>query len=54
VVPALKDNAVTHEKVDLGKLLFFAPRLSASEIISCKYPILPTRTDSTPEPSLMK
>jgi len=26
---------VTHEKVDLGKLLFFDPRLSASEIISC-------------------
>jgi cytochrome c peroxidase len=35
VVPALKDNAVTHEKVELGKLLFFDPRLSASEIISC-------------------
>jgi len=35
IVPAVKDNAVTHEKVDLGKLLFFDPRLSASEIISC-------------------
>ena len=35
VMPAVKDNAVTHEKVDLGKLLFFDPRLSASEIISC-------------------
>jgi cytochrome c peroxidase len=35
VVPAVKDNAVTHEKVGLGKLLFFDPRLSASEIISC-------------------
>jgi cytochrome c peroxidase len=35
VVPAVKDNAVTHEKVELGKLLFFDPRLSASEIISC-------------------
>ncbi len=35
VVPAVKDNAITHEKVDLGKLLFFDPRLSASEIISC-------------------
>jgi cytochrome c peroxidase len=34
-VPTLKDNAVTHEKVELGKLLFFDPRLSASEIISC-------------------
>src|SRR5208337_2820528 len=35
MVPAVKDNAVTHEKVELGKLLFFDPRLSASEIISC-------------------
>ena len=35
IVPAVKDNAVTHEKVDLGKLLFFDPRLSTSEIISC-------------------
>ena len=35
VVPAVKDNAVTHEKAGLGKLLFFDPRLSASEIISC-------------------
>src|ERR1019366_2582277 len=35
VVPAVKDNAVTHEKVGLGRLLFFDPRLSASEIISC-------------------
>jgi cytochrome c peroxidase len=35
VVPAIKGNAVTHEKVELGKLLFFDPRLSASEIISC-------------------
>jgi cytochrome c peroxidase len=35
MVPAVKDNAVTHEKVDLGKLLFFDPRMSSSEIISC-------------------
>ena len=35
IVPAVKDNVVTHEKVELGKLLFFDPRLSASEIISC-------------------
>lgn len=35
VLPAVKDNPVTHEKVELGKLLFFDPRLSASEIISC-------------------
>lgn len=34
-VPAVKDNAVTHEKVELGKMLFFDPRLSASQIISC-------------------
>jgi cytochrome c peroxidase len=33
--PAVKDNAVTHNKVELGKLLFFDPRLSSSEIISC-------------------
>jgi cytochrome c peroxidase len=35
IVPAVKDNAVTHEKIELGKFLFFDPRLSASEIISC-------------------
>ena len=35
IVPAVKDNAVTHEKIELGKLLVFDPRLSASEIISC-------------------
>ena len=34
-VPAVKDNPVTHEKAELGKLLFFDPRLSSSEIISC-------------------
>ena len=32
---AVKDNAITSEKIELGKLLFFDPRLSASEIISC-------------------
>ena len=35
VVPAVKDNAVTREKVDLGRMLFFDPRLSASHLISC-------------------
>nr|WP_264603092.1 cytochrome-c peroxidase [Rhodobium gokarnense] len=35
VVPAVKDNAVTHEKVELGKMLFFDPRLSSSGLISC-------------------
>lgn len=35
VVPAVKDNAITHEKIELGKKLFFDPRLSRSQIISC-------------------
>ncbi|OSI72167.1 cytochrome C peroxidase [Bradyrhizobium canariense] len=35
VIPAVKDNPVTHGKVELGKMLFFDPRLSASGIISC-------------------
>lgn len=35
IVPAVKDNAVTREKVELGKMLFFDPRLSASHLISC-------------------
>ncbi|WP_375785041.1 cytochrome-c peroxidase [Bradyrhizobium sp. Pha-3] len=35
VVPEMKDNPITHEKVTLGKSLFFDPRLSASEVISC-------------------
>lgn len=35
IVPAVKDNAVTHDKIMLGKFLFFDPRLSASQIISC-------------------
>ncbi|WP_338696000.1 MULTISPECIES: cytochrome-c peroxidase [Bradyrhizobium] len=35
IVPAVKDNPITHEKVTLGKTLFFDPRLSASEVISC-------------------
>ena len=34
-IPALNDNAVTPEKVDLGKALFFDPRLSASGVFSC-------------------
>jgi cytochrome c peroxidase len=34
-VPAVKNNAVTPEKIELGKMLFFDPRLSASQIISC-------------------
>ncbi|MCG8359526.1 MAG: cytochrome-c peroxidase [Kiloniellales bacterium] len=34
-VPAVKDNPVTREKVELGKMLFFDPRLSASGLLSC-------------------
>ncbi len=33
--PALDDNALTPEKIELGKMLFFEPRLSASHLISC-------------------
>jgi cytochrome c peroxidase len=35
VLPAVKNNAVTREKIELGKMLFLDPRLSASQIISC-------------------
>jgi cytochrome c peroxidase len=34
-VPALADNPVTPEKIDLGKALFFDPRMSASGVFSC-------------------
>ena len=34
-IPAVKDNPVTPEKIDLGKALFFDPRLSASGVFSC-------------------
>jgi len=33
--PALSDNALSDEKVELGKMLYFEPRLSASWLISC-------------------
>ncbi|MCB6178279.1 cytochrome-c peroxidase [Rhodobacter sp. Har01] len=33
--PAVADNPATPEKVDLGKALFFDPRLSASGVFSC-------------------
>jgi cytochrome c peroxidase len=33
--PELKDNTLSAEKVELGKLLYFDPRLSASWLISC-------------------
>lgn len=34
-VPAVKDNKITPAKIELGKALFFDPRLSASGIFSC-------------------
>jgi len=34
-IPALKENTVTPEKVELGKALFFDPRISASGVFSC-------------------
>ena len=34
-VPAVRSNPVTREKVELGKMLFFDPRLSASGLLSC-------------------
>jgi cytochrome c peroxidase len=34
-LPAVKGNTVTPEKIELGKMLYFDPRLSASQIISC-------------------
>jgi len=33
--PALKNNPLNREKIELGKMLFFDPRLSASGLISC-------------------
>ena len=32
---AVTDNPLTREKIDLGRMLFFDPRLSASGVISC-------------------
>ncbi|MDE4133709.1 cytochrome-c peroxidase [Phaeobacter sp. QD34_3] len=34
-IPALDNNPVTPEKIDLGKALFFDPRMSASGVFSC-------------------
>ncbi|MBR9763804.1 MAG: cytochrome-c peroxidase [Rhodobacteraceae bacterium] len=34
-IPAVADNPVTGEKIDLGKMLFFDPRLSLSGVFSC-------------------
>jgi len=33
--PAIADNPVTAEKVVLGRMLYFEPRLSSSQLISC-------------------
>ena len=34
-VPAINDNPVTPEKIELGKMLYADPRLSSSGLISC-------------------
>lgn len=34
-IPATKDNPSTKDKIELGKALFFDPRLSASGVFSC-------------------
>lgn len=34
-IPAVKDNKITPEKIELGKALFFDTRLSASGVFSC-------------------
>lgn len=36
VAPALKNNPATVDKVRLGHMLYFEPRLSASQLISCQ------------------
>ncbi|MDD2898218.1 MAG: cytochrome-c peroxidase [Desulfuromonadaceae bacterium] len=33
--PVLKNNPATPQKIELGKMLFFEPRLSSSNLISC-------------------
>lgn len=34
-IPALNDNVLTDDKINLGKALFFDPRMSASGVFSC-------------------
>ncbi|CAD7029246.1 MULTISPECIES: cytochrome-c peroxidase [Pseudorhizobium] len=34
-IPSVKDNKITPEKIELGKALFFDPRVSASGVFSC-------------------
>lgn len=35
MVPSVEGNAVTRDKVELGRMLFFDPRLSGSQVLSC-------------------
>jgi cytochrome c peroxidase len=35
MVPSVQGNPVTREKIDLGRMLFFDPRISASIFLSC-------------------
>lgn len=35
MIPVVQGNPVTREKIELGKMLFFDPRLSASGVLSC-------------------
>nr|WP_211364789.1 cytochrome-c peroxidase [Roseospira marina] len=35
MIPKINDNAVTKEKIELGRMLFFDPRLSSSHLLSC-------------------
>lgn len=34
-IPDIKGNAVTHDRIDLGRMLFFETRLSKSHLLSC-------------------
>ncbi|POF32138.1 cytochrome-c peroxidase [Roseibium marinum] len=34
-IPSLPDNPVTQEKIELGRMLFFDPRISSSGLLSC-------------------
>ncbi|MEX0936941.1 MAG: cytochrome c peroxidase [Pirellulales bacterium] len=52
-VPAPEDNPTTSAKVELGRQLFFDPRLSGDDTTSCATCHLPDRafTDGQPKPS---
>lgn len=34
-IPEVQNNPITREKIELGTMLFFDPRISASGVISC-------------------